>query len=337
MAYKTILALITLLMAATCTTHAMTPQLTMPPWQETKISILSWEPQKSELKVEVKIKALDLTIENLSCEFSVSEEKIKLSAPSHSKKTLNPGEETSFQTLIQARLDQVLWLNVSLRGKPDSRALKQRVAELHKDNPSLKLIMNSEIDSIKDSLYFGRLLPILARSDVALSGVPETTMITTSHKNGSYYLWYPEASIGRGFEAESLKAFATATRSKNHANAEKVGELLINRLKANNKPLLMEKANGDSFMIPINTAIALINANIASLKAMNTGDVKWLEAYLKAEPESDARLMARFNLAQLLIEKQSNGRARAILQELLAKLPSWPLAESAIEGLGPKK
>lgn len=333
MAYKTIITLMAMFTAITCVATAMTPQLTLPQWQETKITFTQWEPEKNELSLEITVNALDISIENLTCELSSSDGNVKIMTPSHKTGLVKPKQKATFKTLIKIKPETSFWLDVALRGKPDTKVLAEKVSEKYKNQPNLKMVMESEVAQIKDSLYFGRLLPVLARADVALSGVPETTMTAISHKEKKYYMWQPEPTMGRGFEAESLKTFAAAVRQKNHANAEKIGTVLSNRLKSNNTPITIEKANGDSFMIPVKVANMLIKANIATLAAFKDENPEELETFIKETEPSDVRLMAKFNLGQLHLSLNNKGKAQSIFREIAKQLPSWPLLQSVAGAL----
>lgn len=320
--------------------NAMVPQVRMPEWQKTRVYISSWEPNSGKLSVCVELTALT-NISEVSCKMNLenSNEKddtitYEITLPgTNNKKTIKSNvidslpqnSKATFKKVFNVKPDTCDWLDINLRAKPDANDLKRIIEKDYANNPTIHLILKNEIDNIKNPIYIGKITPILARNDIAITSVKDSAPNLEKIDSEDCYFWYPETAAGKGFEAESLRTFSVAVAAKNTKNAETIGNILIKRLSASNRPLIITKSSGDSFAIPPLVAIDLIASDIATLKAFKLNNADFIQRALNDMKESDIKSMLKYNLAALMKKQGSNNEFQKIIQELKTAYPAWPL------------
>ena len=327
MPVKTILLFVTAFSLCIFTgAGAMTPRVNLPDWYQYRISVSDWNPNKSEVTISTKITALSADISDLSCNITPSKSVIPIANKNdkHFVKLLRKGEATVFEQSFNIKVGTSVWLDAVIRGLPDKNEMLKLVNKQYANNPSMLAVMQNEVKELNGPIYIGKILPLLLRKDNALFAVEETAPEHETFEDGrQYYVWNPKTVQSRGFEAESLRAFASFTSNRNYVNAKKIGDLIINRMQTGNKPLLLEKGNGDTFMIPINVAKDLINFNIALLNAVNNNTAVPIEENLKNLKDSDIKLMSEYNLATIYLKLGQKEKALEIFEKLRNALPGW--------------
>ena len=318
--------------------NAMVPQVRLPEWQKTKVYISSWEPTKNKLVVCVELCALT-NISEISCKMNLengqaTDDKIiretidtknnKQTIKANTLKSLLKNEVVTFKKEFKVKPNTSDWLDINLRAKPDSNELREIVDQLYLNNPSVNIILKSEIDNIKNPIYIGRITPILTRTDIAVTSVKECTPNLEKINDSNVYLWYPELPLGQGYEAETLKVFSMAVSAKKNKDAETIGNILIKRLQQLNRPLKISKPSGEVFTIPPTIAIDLITGDIATLNSYKTNDTSHIENIIVNMKDSDIKQMLKFNLAVLKSRIGSKAESEPLFEELKKDCNFWP-------------
>ncbi len=109
--------------------------------------------------------------------------------------------------------------------------------------------------------------------------------------------------------------------------------MLLRRFESNTDPVCIEKANGETFMLPTSVAADLITANQLTLRAVLEKKPQELTEKLSAMKPGYTRPFLYYNLA--VLENNLNNRAQAIknLNKALADQPAWPLAKKLLKKL----
>ncbi|MDD3000594.1 MAG: hypothetical protein PHF29_02455 [Candidatus Riflebacteria bacterium] len=332
---KTILFLITAFTLSIFTgANAMTPRVTLPDWYQYNITVSEWNPEKGEVTIATKITALSADISDLSCNITPSKSvtPILKKNEKYFAKLLKKGENIVFEQSFHVKTGTSVWLDMAIRGLPDKKEMLALVNKQYANKPSMLAVMQNEVKELSSPVYIGKIMPLLLRKDNALFSVEETAPELETFKDGQqYYIWNPKTVQSSGFEAESLRAFASFTGSRNYVNAEKIGDLIISRMQNSNKPMLLEKGNGDTFMIPINVAKDLINFNVALLNALSKNTAAPIEENIKNLKDSDIKLMSEFNLATFYLKLGQKEKALEIFEKLRDALPGWQAVKEKIK------
>lgn len=314
--------------------QAMTPQVRLPEWQNSKIDISEWKPDQNLLTVRVAIEASELKLEKVSSLLHLPAE-LTTSQDLRERPLMKKGEKAVFLHQVNVKNGYAGWLEVELRAQPDQKELLDLIKTKHAGDPVTREILEAEAMTITQPLFIGGSLPVLVREDIALSTVPETAFRPDyKTENGEYYLWYPQAGFGKGLTAEGLKAFSSALTAGNLKSTEAAANMLIRRLEGTREPLMLEKDNNERFAIPVPVAVELITADLLTMRAVTAGNPEILETAIAAMKPCYSRPFLTFNLGSLYAGLKKSDKARKCFEQALSEIEAWPLAEKKLKKAG---
>lgn len=312
---------------------AMTPEIRLPDWQKSKIDISEWKPDQKLLTVRIDIEAPSVQLENVSSQLHLPAE-LNTSSGKHERPILKKGDKVIFLHRIGVKSEFAGWAEVEMKAQPSQAEMLQLIKEAHSNEPATLAILEAEAMTINQPLFFGRSIPLLVRDDIALCTAAETAFKPDfKAMEKEFYFWYPESGFGKGLTSEGLKAFTGAIAAGNLKSAEAAGKMLIKKLETGKAPLMLTRANNETFAIPAPVAIELIEANLMSLKAIVNKDPKSLEKLLEGLKPGYTRPFLMFNLASLFASQRNNTLARSWYEKAIADIPAWPLANKNLKAL----
>ncbi len=326
-----------LLLLTTCifsqSVFAMSPQIRLPQWHNTSISLSEYKPDQGLLTVQVEIVADFVSLSNISSRLH-GPESLKLTADVREKAILKKGDRAVFLHQIKLAADYHGWLEVDVRAQPHQGELMQLVKATSKDSPIALKVLEAEVRSVNQPISIGRSMPLFTSNDIAMSTTAEMAL-RPELKVGNHqlYLWYPPTGIGSGLTAEALKAFDTAIRQGNFSRAEAAARLVKKRFSDDKEALLLEKAKGETFTIPGKMVIELIDANLVTLKALNEKDPMVLLKAAQAAGASYLRPFLHFNLATVYELNKQPSEAKEHFLAARKDLPTWPMLDKRIKSL----
>ena len=328
-----LLSLIYCLFMNAALVQAVTPQIRLPEWHRTSVAISEWKPDQGILVISVSIEANQVSLSNISSELHAPAE---LNAPAdrHERAVLARGDKTVFMHKISVKPGFSGWFELDVRAQPEKSGMLALVAGTHAKEPLTRKILEEEVNTINQPIYIGTSLPVLLRDDAALSTMPEAAFNNAYEQNDrKYYLWYPPESMGKGITAEGLKVYSAALHTASLSKADSAARMLLRKLENDKEALVIEKAGGETFMLPAMVACELINANQLTMRAVTSKKPEIITEYLTAMQPGYTRPFLYYNLA--LLENSLKKRAQAIksLESALADQPAWPLAEKLLKKL----
>ena len=313
--------------------QAMTPQVRLPDWQRSQIAISEWQPEHGILIIRVTVEASAMALSNVSSRLHIPVEP-SLPDNTHKKQSMKKGEKAVFMHKINIKPNFAGWCEVDLRAQPDKKELIELIGSVHANEQATRAILEAEAQTISQPIFIGNSMPLLLRDDIAICTAKETAFRPDfKSDNHEFYVWHPESGTGTGLTAELLKAFSAALSAGNVKNALSTAETLIRKLKGSKDPLKLEKANGESFMIPAEVAIALIEADTLTLSAVVNKDTESLQKALMAMKPGYTRPFLMFNLGNLYASLKKNDKAKTYIKQALDAIESWPLAKKQLENL----
>jgi hypothetical protein len=312
--------------------QAVTPQVRLPEWNRTSFAIAEWKPDQSILVISVSIEANQVGLSKISSQLYAPEE-LNVPVNRHERETLAKGDKVVFMHKISVKKGFSGWFELDVRALPDRAEMMALVARQHADAPLTRKILGEEVNTIERPLQIGTSMPILLREDAALSTMPEVAF-TEELENGDrkYYLWYPPEGLGKGITAEGLKTYSAALRTASLAKSESAARMLLRKFETSSEAIGIEKANGETFMLPAKAAADLINANQLTMRAVFGAKPEILEEHLKAMRPGHTRPFLYYNLA-VLENSQAKRTAGKHLENALADQPAWPLAKKLLKQL----
>jgi len=313
--------------------QAVTPQIRLPEWNHTSFAISEWKPDQGILVISVSIEATKVGLSNISSELHAPPQ---LNAPAdrRERKLLAKGDKAVFLHKISVKSGFTGWFEIDVRAQPAKAEMLALVGTAHANEPLTRKILEEEVSTINQPIYIGTSLPVLLRDDAALRTMPEAAFANDYEDGKSkYYLWYPPESLGKGITGEGLKVYSSALRTSSLPRSESAAKMLLRKLENSKESLVIEKAGGETFMLPAAVARELINANQLSMRAVTSKEPEILREHLTAMQPGYTRPFLYYNLA--VLENSLKKRALAIksLENALADQPAWPLAEKLLKQL----
>lgn len=305
---------------------AMSPQIRLPEWHKTRITVTDYNSERNQLEIQVEIAAEKVTLRQISSKVHVPAD-ISINAETRERKILKPGDKAVFIHRLSIKADYCGWIEVDLQAQPDQDEMTELVKKTHANEPIAAAILLEEAKAINQPIHIGTSMPILVRKDIAFSSSQEVAFKPELKVNKSdFYLWYPPAGIGRGIAAETLRAFDSALRMAHPGRAESAAKLILKRFEGNSEPLTLEKDNGETFMIPANMVTELINANLATLRAIEKRDPAELAELVKTMRPGFTRPFLQFNLGSLYEMLNRKKDAAEAFKKAVEDIPAWPMA-----------
>lgn len=313
--------------------QAVTPQVRLPEWNRTSFAIAEWKPDQSILVISVSVEASQVGLSKISSQLHVPEE-LNVPVDRHERETLGKGDKAVFLHKISVKKGFSGWFELDVRALPDQSEMLALVAKQHANEPLTRKILEEEIKTIERPMHIGTSLPILLREDAALSTMPEAAFTADlEYGNRKYYLWYPPEGLGKGITAEGLKTYSAALRTASLAKSESAARMLLRKLETSSEAIGIEKANGETFMLPAKVAADLISANQLTMQALFGAKPEILEEHLSAMRPGYTRPFLYYNLALLANSLKKRTQAIKHLESALADQPAWPLAEKLLKQL----
>jgi tetratricopeptide (TPR) repeat protein len=320
------LLLLLLIFFAIATTglNAMNPQIRLPEWNQTEFAIAEWNPEQGILVIRVQITASSVTLRHVSSKLHISGD-LSMKPDIRERKILKKGDKAVFMHRLNAKAGFSGWIEIDLRAQPDQIELLELVKKTHADAPITGKILEEEAKAVNQPIPIGVSLPIMLRSDLAMSCSPEMAF-RAEHKAGRqcYYMWYPPDGIGKGITAEGIRAFVAAIKLNSLVKAEAAAAMLIKKFQTYDEPLTLEKENDEKFAIPGKMVIELINANMLTLRAIVGNNTAELEAAIANMKPGFTRPFLLYNLGELYSAANQKAKAAECFRKALADLPVWP-------------
>ncbi|KAF1083336.1 MAG: hypothetical protein GQF41_0114 [Candidatus Rifleibacterium amylolyticum] len=313
--------------------QAVTPQVRLPDWHTRNVALTEWKPEEGILVISVMVKADQVDLSDISSRLYAPAE---LNAPldRHERKTLKKGEKVLFMHKVNVKPGFAGWFELDIRAMPDREDLLKLAASQHTNEPLTRKIVEEEIKTIAQPMFIGISIPVLLNDDIAISTMPEASFRNDYEVDGrKYYLWYPPEGLGKGITAEGLKAYSAAIRSGSLARSESAAKMLIRRFETNKEPVAIEKADGETFMLPAAVTADLIEANQLTVQAVTNKRPEELARRLATMKPGYTRPFLYYNLAMLENSRKKNAQAIKHLEQALSDLPAWPLAEKFLKKL----
>ncbi len=306
---------------------AMSPQIKLPEWNKTRISVTEFDSEQNLLEIQVEIAAEKIALRNISSKVHVPKE-VSMKAETRERKILKPGDKAVFIHRLNIKPEFYGWLEVDLRAQPDQEQMIELVKKIHASEPVASAILQEEAKAITQPIYIGTSMPVLVRKDIALSSSEEMAFRPDLKVNKSdFYLWYPPSGIGRGITAESLREFDKAIRMANHGRAVAAANLILKKFADLSESLSLEKADGETFMIPYGILSDMINANLLTLKAIETRNPDELAEMVKTMRPGFTRPFLFFNLGSIYEILNRKKDAADAFKKAQEDIPAWPAAE----------
>lgn len=331
--YLATIALTTCFAMAVATGSAMSPEIRLPEWQKTRIDISEWKPEQKMLTIRVDIEATAARLENVLSQVHLPDE-IKANPGRHERPVLEKGDKAVFLHQFSIEPGFAGWAEIELLAQPSREDILQLIRNAHAKEPATLAILEAEAMTISKPMPFGRSLPLLVRNDIAMcTAAPTALKPDLKAMNQEFYLWYPEAGLGKGLTGEGLKTFSAALTTGNLKTAEAAGKMLTSRLETGKEPLSKTVNEKETFAIPTGIVIEMIKADLETLKAVNAKDPEILAVTVEKMQPCYTRPFLMYNLAALYESQKNKSKAREWYAKAIAEIPAWPLAEKHLADL----
>lgn len=322
--FITILCLISI----TSGVFAMTPRVKFPEWNNTSIKIADWNPERGVLTLTVTIEANRIPLEKVYSQ-PYLQSSFKTIQNRFEKDSLKYGEKVTFTHRLNIKSNSNDWLEMDVRAKPDVAGMKNLIRSEYVNNEAMCGILESEADNIKAPLFIGTSLPVLVRDDIALDVTPEIAFTPSFENNkASYYMWMPLDSAESKTTSSAIKLFKEAVEKKDLQAVEATGQNLIKRFDTDKRAIVFKRAKGDNFMIPTKIAVEMLNADLATFKAVLSNNPEELENTYKAMKPCYTKSFLAYNLSVLYKSLNQADKAKTFKEEALAENPAWPAAKN---------
>lgn len=325
--YFALIITILCLISVTSGVFAMTPRIKFPEWNNTTIRFSDWDPAKGILTLTVTIEANKIALSKIYSQ-PYLQSSFKTIQNRFEKDALKYGEKVTFTHRLNIKSNTDNWIEMDVRAKPDIAGLKCLIRSEYVNSDAMCGILEAEADSIKAPLFIGTSLPVLVRDDIALDVTPEIAFTPSFEYNKSnYYVWMPLDSAESKTTGSAIKLFKEAIEKKDLHAIEATGQNLIKRFDTDKKAIVFKRAKGDNFMIPTKIAVEMLNADIATLKAILSGKAEELENSYKTMKPCYTKAFLAYNLSLLFNSLNQKEKAQTYIKEALTENPAWPAAK----------
>jgi hypothetical protein len=316
-----------LLFITTSRLFAVSPDIRLPKWYETKMAISEWNPEQNQLGVKIELKAIATDLHDVSCSLSFNGKITDI----RQKKVVSANDTAIFLFNLQAGNNKNGWIDIDLKARPDKTGLKKQVNKIV-GQPLSKELMLNEIKKMNAPVLLGTSIPFFINDDIAIGTTADMAFKPVlSIENRKIYLWLPPENIDSGLTAESFKAFQKAIDSQNYSSAIAACKLLLRRLDQKNKPIEINKKNGEKFLIPVKVLKEILIVNHATLSLIDKRIDTELKSAVDSTKTSFIKAFAMFNLGQFYLQKKETNKGYELIEMAISEVPSWPLAKNIIQ------
>lgn len=315
------------LISITSGVFAMTPRVKFPKWNNTNIKITDWNPASGILTLTVTVEANRIPLEKVYSQ-PYLQSSFKTIQNKFEKDSVKYGEKAVFTHRLNIKSNSNDWIEMDVRAKPNIAGMKNLIRSEYVNNEAMCGVLEAEADSIKTPIFIGTSMPVLVRDDIALDVTPEIAFTPSFENNKSnYYIWMPLDSAESKTTGSAIKLFKEAVAKKDLQTIEATCQNLIKRFDTDKKAIVFKRAKGDNFMIPTKVAIEMLNADLATLKAILSGKAEELENTYKAMKPCYTKAFLAYNLSVLYSSLNQADKAKQYKEEALAENPAWPAAK----------
>lgn len=309
---------------------AVSPQVQLPQWYKSKISVTEWKPEHSSLTIRVELESTLSTITQISSVLHFPKS-LNIPADRRERDYLNKGDKAVFMHRVTINPDFSGWIDVELRALPLKSALVAQSRIDNTRNPLTAELVEAEIEAISTPLFVGATIPLLVRDDIAISSTPELAFKPDfAFENHKFYLWYPPVATSSGAILEAMSMYRAALIEGHCSKAIHAARLLQKLLKSHDKPLELTGKNGAVFTIPVKVAHDILQACILTLQAIDSKDSVKLEKAARQMVPSLSRPFVYYNLANIYRIERDRDNNIKWLEKALEDYPAWAEAQSKL-------
>lgn len=331
--FKTCLLSLLLLTLSIQMLSAMTPEIKMPQWCKTEVSLTEWNPETSMFIISVEIAADKIDMSQVTSKASFQKWP-NLKVREHEREFLKKGERSMFSHKIHAKAPFETWVDFDIRALPDIKQLLALIEVENKNNATKRGILTRDAQRIDKPVYIGLSIPLCVREDLAMAVTSDLLPALVKEKDAPlYYTWNPKDFKINSPIASSLKIFEKAMKTQ---NPESLRIALLGIEQACDKHaedfVVLQLIDGTDIALPKQMLLEFAKLNSATQAALKAKNPARLIEFTDTLPaDSFVKPFAHFNLAGIFNQKASFESAAKNYKIAISKQPTWPLAKELYE------